>query len=202
MDAPDNKEKPKPIETAHQGFTGKRLTEAQFDDCWAITGIMERAIKRSGSFKDKLGDFANAFARTEKFDALKGETIIRDLFKSRYGQSMNAMRQDLQNREANLTQSEKNQAMGAALNVGTNIAEGKTMPFYRAYNQEAVKLSKSLKITEAGAKTLMKDVYRAHEGNDLYSDCKTIEQQYHLPKVEAQRQQQKATQSKTLTRSQ
>ncbi len=190
------------IETARKSYTGKRLTQSQFDESWAITGIMAREIKRSGSFKDRLGDYASAFARSEKFDALKGETIIRDQFKARYGQSMNALRQDLQNREANLTQGEKSMGLHAAINVGTRIADGDTMPFYRAYDQEAVKLSTSLNITEAGAKSLMKEEYKAHQGRDLYADCKEVEKQYHLPKVEAQRRQQKAARSKTLTRSQ
>jgi len=202
MDAPDIKEKPSAIESAREGFTGKRLTESQFDESWAVAGIMDREIKRSGSFKDKLGDYANAFARSEKFDALRGETIIRDQFKARYGQSMNAFREDLQTREANLTQTEKSMGLSAALDVGTNIANGDTMPFYRAFDQEAVKISNSLNITEAGAKTLMKEQYKAHQGRDLYADCKDVEKQYHLPKVEAEKQQLKAAHSKTRTRSQ
>ncbi len=114
---------------------------------------------------------------------------------------MNAMRQDLQAREANLNQSEKNMGMGAALNVGTTIADGDTMPFYRAYDKEAVKLSKSLNITEAGAKSLMKEEYKAHQGRDLYTDCKEVEKQYHLPKMEAEKQQQKATHAQSKTHS-
>ncbi len=189
------------IQAARQTPTGKRLTEAQFDESWSVAGIMEREIKRSGAFKDKLGDYANAFARSEKFDALRAEAIIRDQFKARYGQTMNAMRQDLKTREADLTQSERNMVMRAALNVGTTIAEGETMPFYLAYDKEAVKLSKSLNITEAGAKSLMKEEYKAHQGRDLYADCKEVEKQYHLPKVEAQKQQQKAARAQTKTHS-
>lgn len=201
MDTPNTEKQTGNIETARQTFTGKRLTESQFDESWSVTGIMEREIKRSGAFKDKLGDYANAFARSEKFDALKGETIIRDQFKARYGQTMNAMRKDLQTREANLNQSEKNMAMGAALNVGTSIADGDTMPFYKAYDKEAVKLSKSLNISESGAKSLMKEEYKAHQGRDLYADCKDVEKQYHLPKMEAEKQQQKAARVQTKTQS-
>ena len=201
MDTPNTENRTGNIETARQTFTGKRLTESQFDESWSVTSIMEREIKRSGAFKDKLGDYSNAFARSEKFDSLRGETIIRDQFKARYGQTMNAMRKDLQAREANLTQSEKNMAMRAALNVGTTIADGDTMPFYQAYDKEAVKLSKSLGITESGAKSLMKEEYKAHQGRDLYADCKEVEKQYHLPKVEAEKQQQKATRVQTKTRS-
>jgi len=198
MNSDNEQSKPTTVEKARQGFTGKRLTESQFDESWALTGIMEREIKRSGSFKDKLGDYANAFARSEKFDALRGETTIRDQFKARYGQSMNALREDLQTREANLTQSEKNMGLSAALDVGTSIANGDTMPFYRAYDQEAVKLSKSLSITETGAKSLMKEQYKAHQGRDLYADCKEVEKQYHLPKVEAEKQQLKAARTRNV----
>jgi hypothetical protein len=199
MDNPNSERQTSAIEPVRQNSAGERLTASQSDEVGHIVAIMKRSIEKKGAFKDKLGDFAHAFARSEKFDALKGETIIRDQFKARYGQTMNAMREDLQSREANLNQTEKSMGLSAALNVGTKIANGETMPFYRAYDEEAVSLSKSLNITETGAKMLMKEEYRTHNGGELYSDCKAIEQQYHTPKLEAEKQQVKAARTRNVT---
>ena len=73
------------LDVARESFSGRLLTNAQFEEAMAITGIIRREIQNSGSFKEKLGDYAHAFARTEKFDVMKAETIIRDLFKARTG---------------------------------------------------------------------------------------------------------------------
>jgi hypothetical protein len=60
------------------------LTESQTSEAFAIAGIIDREIQKSGTFRDKLTDYAHAFARGEKFDALKGETIIRDMYQVRF----------------------------------------------------------------------------------------------------------------------
>jgi len=49
--------------SARENFSGRLLTEPQFDEAMAITGIIEREIQRTGTFKEKLGDYAHAFAR-------------------------------------------------------------------------------------------------------------------------------------------
>jgi hypothetical protein len=189
------------VKAARESFTGKRLTQGQFDESYALAGIMAREIKRTGSFKEKLTGYSQVFSSAEKFDAMRAETIVRDQFKSRYGQTMNQMRESLIQRETNLGQSEKTQAMSHACNIGVTISEGETMPFYRAYDHQAVKLARSLDITETGAKTLMKDEYRLQNGKELYEDCKAIEKQYHLPKMEAKKNQRQAERTRSQSRS-
>lgn len=176
------------IADARRSFTGKTLTDSQFDESWALAGIMERGVRKSGTFKEKLGDYAHAFARAERFDAMKAETIIRDIFKSRYGQTMNQMREGLMEREAAVRDQAKPEALTHARQIGTMIREGETMPFYRAFDHTAGQLAQTFNITEAGAKSLMKDVYQDVEGRDLYADSKEIEKLHHKPTIEKTKQ--------------
>ena len=83
---------------ARESFSGRLLTDAQFDEAMALTGIIEREIKKNGAFKEKLGDYAHAFSRTEHFVSAKAETVVRDLFKARTGMTMNQMREELMER--------------------------------------------------------------------------------------------------------
>lgn len=177
----DQNEKGRIAET-RQSFTGQTLTEAQFEESWAITGIIERGIRRTGTFKEKLGDYAYAFARTERFDAMKAETIVRDIFKERYGQTMNQMREALMERESGMMETAGAEALGHAQKIERLIKEGDTMPFYRAYDREAAALARNFNITEAGAKSLMKQVYQAAVARDLYEVGKEAEREYHMPK--------------------
>lgn len=175
------------IAEARRSFTGKTLTDAQFDESWQLAGIVARGIRRTGTFKEKIADYAHAFARTEKFDAMKGETIIRDIFKARYGKSMNEMREALMEREAAVREQAKPEALTQTRAIEQMIRDGETMPFYRAYDTQARALSERFDITEAGAKSLMKESYREAEGRDLYETMKKTEETYHRPKVEAER---------------
>lgn len=117
---------------ARSSSTGKSLSDSQFDESWALAGIMERGIRKSGTFKEKLGDYAFAFARSEKFDVMKGETIIRDQFKARYGQTMNDMRKELAEREVEVRKTGREEALMHARTIEKLIfdpASGNTMPF-------------------------------------------------------------------------
>lgn len=172
---------------ARASFTGKKLTASQFDESWAIVGVMEREIRNSGSFREKLTDYSHAFSRSEKFNSLKGETIIRDIFKSRYGQTMNQMREGLMEREVTLRETGQDQALHHARSIEGMIKDGETMPFYRAYDHAAVQMAQQHNITEAGAKTLMKYSFAHAEGRELYEASKELEQQFHRPKREAER---------------
>lgn len=178
-------ERERRIAEARQSFTGKSLTDSQFAESWALAGVMARSIRASGSFHEKLTDYAHAFARSERFDAVKGETIIRDIFKARYGVTMNQMREGFTQREAEVRDSAREQAMAHARSIETLIAEGETMPFYQAYDQASARLAHSFGITQAAAKTMMKDAYREVEGRELYETGKALEDQ-HRPKVEAE----------------
>ena len=174
------------IAEARQSFTGKSLTDAQFAESWSLAGVMARNIRASGSFHEKLTDYAHAFARSERFDAVKGETIIRDIFKARYGVTMNQMREGFLEREAEVRDSAREPALVHARSIETLISDGETMPFYRAYDRASGKLAESFGITQAAAKTLMKDAYREIEGRELYETGKALEDQHHRPRVEAE----------------
>lgn len=71
------------VAEARDSFSGRPLTNSQFDEGILIGVIVEREILRNGAFKEKLTDYSHAFARTEQFDTARAETIIRDLFKAR-----------------------------------------------------------------------------------------------------------------------
>jgi hypothetical protein len=175
-----------------QSFTGRGLTESQFDEAWALAGIMAREIRKSGTFREKLSDYAHAFARTERFDALRGEEIIRDIFKARYGETMNQMRERMVNREHEIETAIGEDALRRAQSIPDLIREAPTMPFYRAYDQAAVAMAAEHGITEAGAKQMMKAAFAsyAHEGRDLYEAGKEAEKLYHKPvREEASRSQ-------------
>jgi len=188
------------VVSARDSFSGRLLTNSQFDEAMSVTGIIEREIKKSGAFKDKLGDFAHAFARSEKFDAMKAETIIRDLFKERCGQTMNQMREGLMEREQKLTDIQRKDALGHAREVGQMIEQGNKMPFHRAYAHQAQELADNLDITDAGAKSLMKEEFKASEGKELYDWGKEQEDKYYRPQIEAEKQQREAGRTQTRSR--
>ncbi len=188
------------IADARHSFTGKSLTESQFAESWALAGVMARNIRSSGSFHEKLTDYAHAFARSERFDAVKGETIIRDIFKARFGVTMNQMREGFQQREAEVQGSAREQALVHARSIETLISEGETMPFYRAYDQASAKFAESLGITQATAKTLMKAAYREVEGRELYETGKALEDKHHRPKVEAEQAAREEARDRAQTR--
>jgi hypothetical protein len=177
------------FQEARQSFTGKRLTQSQFEESMDIAAIMDRQIKTSGSFKEKLGDYAYAFSRSEKFEVMKAETIIRDQFKARYGQTMNNMRETLKSNEDNLDAHAISKVILHARDIGRLIKEGDTMPFYQAYDNRAVQLADELKITQSGAKMLMQEAFRVQEGRELYEWGKEVEKEFHTPKMEAEKQQ-------------
>lgn len=196
---------------ARESFSGRLLTDSQFDEAMAITSIMEREIHKSGAFKQKLGDYAYAYARTEKLDAMKAKEGIRDLFKIRTGQTMNTMREAMMKREAELFSQDgqpsingngretnkarqpqlsddgKLRAYRAATELGQMIENGDKMSFFRAYSHQAAELAKDFGITESGAKKLMKQQFHEFEGRDLYQWGKDLEEQYYRPQIEAGR---------------
>ncbi len=183
----DPKEQQRVVD-ARESFSGRLLSNPQFDEAMAITGIIEREILKSGAFKEKLGDYAYAFARTENFDALKAETIIRDLFKARTGKTMNEMREALVEREEKLTDHQKRAAFDFAKGVGEMIENGNKISFNRAFTHQAQALATELGITDVGAKRLMKDAFSAASGKDLYEHGKALEEQFYRPQIEAEKQ--------------
>lgn len=176
------------VAEARESFSGRLLSDAQFDEAMAITGIIEREIRKSGAFKEKLGDYAYAFSRTEKFDPGKAEIVIRDLFQARTGLTMNQTREELIAREEKLPKQQKSLALEYAQAVGTMIREGDKISFSRAFSHQAQQLADELKITDAGAKRLMKEEFAAVEDRDLYEVGKELEGQFYRPQIEAEKQ--------------
>ena len=69
----DNQDEAHRVAEARDSYSARLLTNGQFEEALANTHIIEREIRRSGSFKEKLGDYAHAFARMQGFDTMKGE---------------------------------------------------------------------------------------------------------------------------------
>lgn len=189
------------LAAARESFSGRLLSDAQFKEAIAITGIIEREIHRSGTFKEKLADYAYAFARTEKFDAAKAETMVRDLYKERVGETMNQTREALAAREQSYGDSDRHKAYDHACAVGDMIEHGNKISFNRALSHEADKLARDLGITEVGAKKLMALEFSAIEqGVDFYQWGKDLEERFYRPQIEAERQSREKPQE-TETRS-
>lgn len=176
------------IAEAKNSFTGKKLTASQFDETWALASIMHRSIQKSGGFIERLTDYSRAFADAEKLDQTKGEIIIRDIFKARYGETMNDMREGLKTREAALSEPARQEGLEYARRVCDAIRDGQTMPFYQAFDQQAQPLARTFDITENGAKALMKSAFQEVEGRDLYETGKELEKTYHHPVRESAQQ--------------
>lgn len=175
------------LSAARESFSGRLLTNAQFDEAVAISGILKREIRKSGAFKDKLGDYAFAYSRTEKMDAVKADTVLRDLFREITGQSMNEMREALAEREEKLNPQEKGLAIEYALGVGTMIEEGDKIAFHRAFAHQAQLLAERLGITDAGAKRLMKEAFQTQRNEDFYEWGKSLEELFYRPQIDAEK---------------
>lgn len=186
MNTTTNTTEDKNLTEARESFSGRLLTDAQFDEAMAITRIIEREIAKSGSFKDKLGDYAYAMARTEKMDAVKAETTIRDLFKARTGQTMNQMREKLAEREEKLPKDALDKAYRHVGQIGERVQAGDKMTFYRAYAFQAQELGSELGITDAAAKNLMRESFKQTEKRELFEWGKELDEAYFRPQVEAE----------------
>lgn len=180
------------VAKARESFSGRLLTDRQFDDAMTITGIIEREIKHSGAFKDKLGDYAYAFARSEKFDAVKAETVLRDLFKERTGQTMNQMREELVKREESIGEEHRAHAYARACEIGDLMENGVKLSFHRAYAHQAQQLAEEYGVTDAFAKRLMREEFAAAENADLIAWGKELDEQLYRPQIEAEKAEREA----------
>lgn len=190
------------LTAARESFSGRTLTEGQFKEAYAIAGILHQEIQKTGSFREKLTDYAHVYARSEKFDALRGETIIRDVYAGQFGQSLNQTREGLIANEEALPETARSRALTCAETIGDLIQKAPTQPFYQAYDRAAVTLANELKITQTGAKTLMKEVYQAAHNRDLYDAGKELEAVHHKPVREAEIAARKAERLQTRSHSQ
>lgn len=177
---------------ARESFSGRTLTESQFNGAWAVSGVLHGEIHRTGSFRDTLVDYAHAYARSKTFDALRGETILRDIYAGRYGETLNQTREGLLAQEEALPETARSRALTSAETIGDLIREAPTQPFYQAHDRVAVTLARELGITQTCAKSLMKEAFEATHGRDLYAAGKELEEAYHRPVREAEIAQRKA----------
>lgn len=106
------------------------MTETQLKQAVAIADTMHAEIQHSGSFIEPLTDFGHAFARSEKFDAMRAEKMIRDVFSATRGQSMNQMREGLTAAEESLPDIAKTRALDCAESIGGLIQAAPTHPIY------------------------------------------------------------------------
>lgn len=171
---------------ARQSFTGSRLTDSQFDEAWNIAGILNREIHKSGSFIEKLTDYAHAFARSQRFNAAKGEVILRDLHTARFGETLNQVREGLMAREAVARDVAGDQALHHARTIPEMIKDGPTMPFHQAADRAGLAMARQHGITETGAKKMMAEAFEAAEGRALREVGKELEAQHHQPMREAE----------------
>lgn len=180
-----------------ESFSGRLLSDAQFDNGRAVAGILKRRIQRNGAFLDDLRDYAYTFSRTEDIEPIRAEAIIRDIFKAQYGQTMNQMREGLAERESKLTKVQTGLAYDFALATGKMIEEGDKISFNRAFNHQAAQLARQLDITDAGAKRLMKEEFKAAEADlDFYEWGKDIEERFYRPQIEAEKEQRERSQER------
>ncbi|GFE50531.1 hypothetical protein So717_22840 [Roseobacter cerasinus] len=174
------------LTAARESFSGKNMTETQLNKAIAIADIIHADIQKSGSFIEPLTDFSHAFARSEKFDAMRAEKMIRDVFTATRGQSMNQMRESLQTAADNLPDTARARALVCAESIGDLIQAAPTQPFYLAQDRAAVTLSSEFGITQNAAKALMADVFEQAHGKELYAHGKELEEAYHKPVREAE----------------
>ena len=190
------------LTAARETFSGKSMTETQLVQADAIATILHAEIHRSGSFRESLTDYAHAFARNQKFDALKAEAMIRDAYSARHGQTLNQTRETLLAAAENLPVTVQTRVLAAAESIGPLISEGQTRPFYQAYDIAAVALASDLGVTQSKAKTLMRDAFKAQDGRDLYDAGKELEEVYHRPARQAEIANRKAEQTQSRSQSQ
>ncbi|MEL6313530.1 MAG: hypothetical protein AAFQ60_05720 [Pseudomonadota bacterium] len=190
------------MQAARKSFSGKTMTDTQIKKAMGIADVIQAEIQRSGSFKGDLTDYAHAFARDEKFDALRGETMIRDIFTARHGMSMNQMREGLLEAEQNLPETARTRGLACADAIGDLIQKAPTQPYYQAYERAGTTLAKELGITQNAAKSLMSEVFEQKHGKELYAHGKEVEEAYHKPVREAEIAARKAEKLQSQTQSQ
>lgn len=163
-------------------------------------------IQETGKFIDCLGDFAGALARTERFDIMKANSIIRDQFKIITGVTMNQMRkalmeneQKLFDRENNPAEGERQKAYMAANEAGRMVKEGNKMSFHRAFAHEAAQLATELNITDVGAKKFINEVFEETENQPFRKYGKELDEKYFRPQIRAEQKERR--EEKTYSRS-
>ena len=140
------------VSTARESFSGRLLSDPDFDEAMLITNIVEKEIQKTGQFAQKLNEYSAAYAHTRKnLSVIKSEKIIRDLFKERTGMWMNDMRKIFEQREESLSDTQKRAAFPYAQEIGAMIEKGNKISFHRAFSHQAKTCAMELNITDLGA---------------------------------------------------
>jgi len=150
------------VAKTRESFSARLLTDPQFEEFASICGILHREIHRSGSFIEKLETYAFAVSRTEKgINAAKADTILRDIFKGLFGQSLDQLRKQLLKAEDEL--------------------------FYRAYAEQASLMAIELGVTDVFAKKLIAEQFKTAEAREFYEEGKQFEDKFYRPQIEAEK---------------
>ncbi len=183
------------LSKARESFAGRLLTDAQFSEAIHITEILEREIYKSGSFKDKLGDYAYAMGRSESMDPKRLETTIRDLYRERTGQTMFQLCENLKEREAAVQSQTQDIALNAAHEIEAMMANGNKMTFNRALSEKAQMVADEYGVRDNHAKKLMADAFVAEqratgveEVVELRDWGKELDEKYYRPQIEQEKQ--------------
>lgn len=176
------------VAQTRESFSARLLTDPQFEEFAAICAILNREIHKSASFIEKLETYAFAVSRTEKgINAAKADTIIRDLFKGLFGQSMDQLRKALLKAEDELNADQLTLGLDFAYAVLQQVEDGDKIPFYRAYAHQAALMATELGISDVFAKRLMSEQFETAEDRAFYEEGKQFEDKYYRPKIEAEK---------------
>ena len=190
------------IAECRDGFSTRLLTDPQFEEFVSICTILNREIHKSGSFIEKLESYAFTVSRNEKgINAGKADTIIRDLFKAMFGQSMDQMRKALQKSEEELSEDALANGYDYAIQTLKMIEEGNKIAFHRAYAHQAALMATEIGITDIAAKRLMSEQYEAQEGHAFYEAGKQVEDKFYTPQIEAEKRSRGGRSSSSYNRS-
>ncbi len=176
------------VANTRESFSARLLTDPQFEEFVSICCILNREINKSGSFIEKLETYAFAVSRTEKgINAAKADTILRDIFKGLFGQSLDQLRKQLLKAEEELEDDQ--QALGLEFSYATlqQIEDGDKIPFYRAYAEQAALMATALGITDVFAKKLIAKQFEAAEAREFYEEGKQFEDKFYRPQIEAEK---------------
>ena len=176
------------IAVARESFSGRLLTDTQFDEIIAHTRIVEAEIHRSGTFKDCLGDYAYTYAKRYKANPERAEHIIRDLYRERVGETMNQTRERLMKREEALTEGDRAMGYEHAVRIGERVEHGDKIAFSRGYAAEAGAMAGNLGITHVAARKIMAEEFEAAENLPLRDWGKELDVQHFQPQIEAEKQ--------------
>jgi len=180
--SPEDREK-----ASRESFSGRMLTNRLHADFVAVTKIIERGIHDSGTFVDQLGDYSYAIARSQRFNATKAETILRDLFRERTGQTMNQLREQLVQREESLTPTEKSRGLIFGAEIAGIVEVGDKLTFNRVLAEQAERYGDELGITHAKARGIIAEAFEAVEDSSIYDWGKELDKRFFQAQVDAQK---------------